>query len=264
MFVLSKVFWLVVDPANLLLFALIVSMILLYTPWRRAGRRILTATTLVLVVLALFPAGKYLLQPLENRFPADPPLPGQIDGIVVLGGALDPFITAERGQPALNGGAERMTEFMRLAQRYPNAKLVFTGGSGSVLYQNMKEAAVAKMFFERMRFGDGRILYESGSRNTHENAVFTRDLVKPAPGETWVLVTSAAHMPRSVGCFRRAGWSVVPFPVDYETEGKGEFELRFNALSGLRALNRALREWIGLVAYRVLDRTDALFPGPAT
>lgn len=262
MFVLSKVFWLIVDPANLILFALIAGVILIYTPWRRAGRRILVATTAVLVVLSLFPAGRYILEPLENRFPADPPLPGHVDGIVVLGGTLNPFITAARGQPALSSGAERITEFMQLAQHYPNAKLVFTGGSGSVLYPEMKESVVAKKFFDRMGFGNGRILYESDSRNTHENAVFTRELVKPAPGETWILVTSAAHMPRSVGCFRRAGWSVVPFPVDFETEGTGEFEIKFSALSGLGNLNKALREWIGLVAYRILDRTDALFPGP--
>lgn len=262
MFVLSKVFWAIVDPANLILFAMISGVILLYTPWRRAGRRILVATTAVLVALSLFPAGRYLLEPLENRFPADPALPERVDGIIVLGGALNPFITAARGQPALSAGAERVTEFMQLAQHYPTAKLVFTGGSGSVLYPNMKESVVAKKFFDRMNFGAGRILYESDSRNTHENAVFTRDLVKPAPGETWILITSASHMPRSVGCFRRAGWAVVPFPVDFETEGTGEFELKFSALSGLGKLNKAVREWLGLVAYRILDRTDTLFPGP--
>ena len=263
MFVLSKLFWLLVDPGNVVLFVLILSMILLYTPWRRAGRRILTATTLILIVLAVLPVGKFMLEPLENRFPTDPPLPERVDGIVVLGGALNPFITASRGQPALNGGAERMTEFMQLAQHYPRAKLVFSGGSGSVLYPEMKESVVAKMFFERMGFGNGRVLYETESRNTHENALFTRELVKLPPGETWILVTSAAHMPRSVGCFRRAGWTVVPFPVDYETGGQSELEVQFNALSGLGTIHKALREWIGLVAYRLLDRTDTLFPGPA-
>ena len=263
MFVLSKVLWLFVDPANLILIALVTGTILIYTPWRRLGRRILTGAVLVVFILSIFPAGKYLLEPLESRFPTDPPLPEHVDGIVVLGGMLNQFITAARGQPALSAGAERITEFMQLSQRYPNAKLVFSSGSGSVLYPDQKESVVAKMFFDRMRFGSDRVLFESASRNTHENAVLTRDLVRPAPGETWILVTSASHMPRAVGCFRRAGWSVVPFPVDYETAGRGDLELRFSALSGLGDLNKSVREWIGLIAYRILDRTDALFPGPA-
>ena len=106
------------------------------------------------------------------------------------------------------------------------------------------------------------VIFETDSRNTWENALFSRRLVEPQPGETWLLVTSALHMPRSVGIFRRVGWEVVPYPVDYRTRRGGHPYLRFEFEKTLSLLHEATREWIGLVSYRLMDRTSALFPGP--
>jgi uncharacterized SAM-binding protein YcdF (DUF218 family) len=104
---------------------------------------------------------------------------------------------------------------------------------------------------------------ESRSRTTRENALFSRRLVEPHEGERWLLVTSAWHMPRSVGCFRQAGFPVVPYPVDYRTRGPQDRWRTFSSLSeGLRRLDLATKEWIGLLGYRLAGYTDALFPGP--
>ena len=128
--------------------------------------------------------------------------------------------------------------------------------------QDLKETLVARRFFKEIGFDPGRVVYEDQSRNTYENAVMTYDLVRPDPGEMWALITSAMHMPRSVGVFRKAGWMVLPYPVDFKTEGTGQFKYFQGLANGLGTFGAALKEWIGLIGYRVLGRTNSLFPAP--
>jgi uncharacterized SAM-binding protein YcdF (DUF218 family) len=175
---------------------------------------------------------------------------------------VDQVLTEAHGIPALNGAAERMTEMMILARRHPEAKLVFTGGQGTMTQGSLTEADVARRLWTEMGLPQGRVIYEDRSRNTHENATLTRELVRPGPGETWLLVTSAQHMPRAMGVFRAAGWDPVAWPVNYTAGGSlraaydAPFPTRLNQFEG------ALREWIGLLAYRLLGRTNAAFPAP--
>jgi len=128
--------------------------------------------------------------------------------------------------------------------------------------QDLKETTVARRFFTEIGLDTGQIIYEGDSRNTHENATRTRDLVKPAPGEKWILITSAIHMPRSVGVFRAAGWTIVPYPVDYSTTGNSRYRLFRSFSSGFRNFSRGAHEWIGMLAYWALGRSDRLYPGP--
>jgi uncharacterized SAM-binding protein YcdF (DUF218 family) len=109
-----------------------------------------------------------------------------------------------------------------------------------------------------------RVLLENRSRNTYENAVFTRDLVKPKPGERWLLVTSAAHMPRSVGCFRRAGFPVEAYPVDWHSAPDFTFSLNRRIAGALGLFDFGVHEWAGLVIYWLRGRTSEFFPSPAT
>jgi uncharacterized SAM-binding protein YcdF (DUF218 family) len=262
MFVLSKLAWLLVSPDAVLLILVAVATALLWTRRWRTGRAILLGAVAASLAIATLPIGPWLMRPLENRFPTVRSLPEKVDGIVVLGGAVSPRLTIARGQPALNAAAERMTEFVALARRHPEAKLVYTGGSGSVVYPELKEVPVARQLFASLGVDVGHMVFEDQSRNTYENALFTRNLVKPQPGETWIVVTSAFHMPRAYGCFSRVGWRVVPYPVDYMTRPGYELTLDFDFLGGLNMLALALHEWVGLIAYRVLDHTDALFPSP--
>ncbi|MEK9645542.1 MAG: YdcF family protein [Alphaproteobacteria bacterium] len=263
MFTLSKIFWLVFAPGKIIVIVLTLGAVLLFTPWRRTGRALVVAITAVLVLLGIFPVGYAMLEGLENRFPANPPLPEKVAGVIVLGGTVNPGLTVDRGQPALTDGAERLTEFIRIGRLYPDAKLVFSGGSGSLSRIYLKETSVARDLINSIGFPPDRVVFEGDSRNTHENAVLTRDIMTPKAGETWVLVTSALHMPRAVGCFRAAGWpNIVPYPVDYRTDGKGRFNLRFEPFGGIARVSEALREWIGLAVYRLLGRTETLYPRP--
>jgi uncharacterized SAM-binding protein YcdF (DUF218 family) len=138
---------------------------------------------------------------------------------------------------ALGGGLPRTREAIRLARLFPSAKLVVTGGS-------QQEYAIA-----REQLGP-RIVVEPQARNTYENAFFTRRLVQPQPGDRWLVVTSAMHMPRAMGAFRGVGFPVEPWPIrDLQPTGS-------DSVGILR------HEWLGLLAYRLMGRTDALFPGP--
>ena len=181
-----------------------------------------------------------------------------VAGLIVLGGAVDPFTTAARGLPTLNSEAERMTEFVRLAKFYPAARLVFSGGSGSLHPASVSEAAVARLFFARQGVDTERVLFEDRSRNTYENVLLSEKLAKPKPGEVWLLVQSARDVPRAVGVFRKLGWPVIAVPVAYKTGRSGAADFTGN----LDLLNNSIHEWLGLVVYRLTGKTDELFPGP--
>jgi len=262
MFLLSKIVLFLLMPGVWALVALALGAALLWTPWRRAGRILTSAVVLFLLTVSILPVGEGMLAALEDRFPAVAALEPPVDGIIVLGGSVQQFVSRRRGQPALNKNAERLTEFVGLAHRFPKARLVFTGGSGDPFRQDVKETEAARMFFARIGLDPERVIYEGRSRNTYESAVNTFRLLRPSAGERWVLVTSASHMPRTVGAFRKAGWDPLPYPVDFETLGTGSLDLYFNLRAALNDLHGALHEWAGLVAYRLLGRTDSLFPEP--
>ena len=261
-FTLSKFLWFVANPMNLLLIAICLIAVLCWARWWRWARIVASLTALTALLVTVVPVGGPVIQALENRFPANPALPDRVDGVVVLGGAIRPYLRQARGRPQLNDAVERLTATVRLARRYPEARIIFSGGAGDVFLPDFKEATHAPGVFADMGLDPGRIIYESQARNTAENARFTFELAGPKPGETWVLVTSAFHMPRAVGTYRQAGWRVIAYPVDFSTPGDRAFELRFNFSSGLGSLTRALHECLGLFFYWVTDRSDALFPGP--
>ena len=259
LFVLSKIFWRLVEPDLLLLAIVVIGLALAATRRHaRTGMRIAVAGVVLLLAVAFAPTDQWLLAPLEDRFPPPRALPAQVDGIVALGGAVDAERSMVHGMPSLNDEAERITAFIALARRYPSAKLVFTSGSVSISGDGPKEADAAATLFAELGLDTSKILFERQSRNTYENAIFSKPLAQPQAGETWILITSAWHMPRAVGIFRRAGWPVLPWPIAYKTGGGYNPNLAMHLLD----VDRAVHEWLGLAAYRLLGRTDALFPAP--
>jgi uncharacterized SAM-binding protein YcdF (DUF218 family) len=262
-FVVSKIFWAIASPSTLIVACVAVGALLLaFRRGSRWGRRLVLLGTAVLVLASIQPIASLPLIALEDRFPLPVALPQHVDGIIVLSGMLQVGVTKARGQVNLNAGADRLTAFMALAHRYPDARLVFTGGSASIVDQSVKEADLARSLLIDMGFPMERVVFEDQSRNTWENALFTHRAIQPGPGETWLLVTSAFHMPRSMGCFRQAGWAIMPYPVDYQTEGLAEWSFDVDPSGGLRNLDWAFHEVVGLVAYRLLGQSNSLWPGP--
>ena len=262
-FVLSKVLAFLVVPSNVILGIGIVGVLLLVTRFRRAGVRLMAASLLLLLIVGMTPIGIALIAALENRFPPGREGGPPIAGIIVLGGPIDNRMSTLRGTLAIGGGVERLLEGAALMRRHPQAKLVFTGGNPSLFGNDPPEAFYAAQLFEQLGVPGGRIVLEDKSRNTAENAEFTRAMVDPKPGERWLLVTSAMHMPRAVGTFRKAGFPVEPFPVDWITPPNPSLlRLSRNLMGGLGALNAAAHEIVGLAAYWVTGRTSEPFPGP--
>lgn len=262
-FELSKVFWFLVAPSNALLLAALAGLALSATRFAAVGRRLLGASAMALALVSFAPVGSWILVPIEERFQQWRGEGAPPTGIVVLGGPFDSSISFARGRPAINDAAERLTEAAELARRFPETRIVFTGGIGTLFTADTNESDDARRVLAAMGIAPERLTLERESRNTHENAVFTRRLVDPKPGERWLLVTSAWHMPRSIGVFRAAGFPVEAYPVDYRTRGPNDlWRPQGLATEGLRRFETATREWIGLVAYRLTGRTDALFPAP--
>ena len=261
-FYIAKVLWFVLQPS------VIVLIVLAGALFARAKSRDVTSARLLFIaigilVAAMSPIPNALTLPLEQRF-ARTSLSGEpIAGIIILGGSEEPVIAANRSVHALNDAGERFTEAVALSRRLPQAKIVFSGGSGALLPQVGSEAETARAILIDLGVAPERIIVESQSRDTWENANFTKAIVKPQPGERWLLVTSAWHMPRSMGIFRAADFPIEPWPVDYRTAGWSDV-LRFpqSPAEGLRRLELVMREYVGLAVYAVTGRSNSLFPGP--
>jgi uncharacterized SAM-binding protein YcdF (DUF218 family) len=265
-FVVSKVGFFLVQPTNICLLLIVSGLIVMRRDrWRNLGGKLATAGTVALLVAGLSPIGSAAMLPLEQRFPKPSfgDLGPAIDGIIILGGFEEGHMTVARKTLSLNEAAERLTEAVSLARRLPMAKVVFTGGSAAIMGKRDVAAVEVGDFLVDAGVARERLVLEDVSRNTRENATLTRDLVKPKPGSRWVLVTSAFHMPRSVGVFRATGFDVIAWPVDYRTAGYSDlYRLGDGVDGGLRRLDTATKEYIGLFVYRFTGWTASLWPGP--
>jgi uncharacterized SAM-binding protein YcdF (DUF218 family) len=266
-FILAKTIGFFAAPSNALITLALIGLVLMPTRFARGGRRLVVIALILIALAGLSPLGNAIILPLEDRFPAWDDSPnaarGAPAGIISLGGAIDTIVSPVRHEVALNEAAERMTAVAELARRFPAARIVFTGGSARLIFEGSTEAEMAERLFLSFGIAKERLTLEDKSRDTDENARFTRDIVKPKPTERWLLVTSAHHMPRSIGVFRAAGFAVEAFPVDYRTRGAIDLARPFATLGdGLRRTDTAAREWVGLLAYRLSGRTAELFPAP--
>ena len=256
----SKLLWNVLAPGNLLFICVLVCILAFNFGWLRFAKILTYPLLATLVMIALLPVGDWLLYPLEQRYPIDPNLPEQIDGIIVLSGAVGAKSTAMTGQVQVNEQVDRELAFMKLARLYPGVKLLYTGGSSSLVHQEFKGADAGKRLLAEQGIDLDRVIFERDSRNTAESAVLSRKLVQPSKGENWVLVTTAWHMPRSVGVFCKASWPVIPYPVDYRTSRSALWSINFEFASHLVELEVAVKEWLGLLAYWAADRIPSILP----
>ena len=263
MFYISKIFWALAEPTTLLVALLAVGAGLLFTRFSRTGRWLVAGAAALGVIGGFSPLSTWLILPLEDRFPRADLSGRPVDGIVILGGAEDARVATARDAHALNMSAERMTEAVALARRFPDARVVFTGGSIEILRAPAFGADAARRMLSDLGVDGPRVLFDRQARNTAENALYARRLADPKPGERWLLVTSGWHMPRAMGLFRKAGFDVEAWPTDYRTIGPGAAWAPFASPGdGLMRLDFVSKEWLGLLFNWLSGRSDALLPGP--
>ncbi|EAR62952.1 YdcF family protein [Neptuniibacter caesariensis] len=260
-FYLSKLLWFIVQPDHLLLLMLTLGLFL----WKKAlGVFLVWCSVLLTIVVSQYPVANHALEPLESYFskPNLSSLEQPLAGIIVLGGGEDAELSGIHGSNEFNSGAERLMVLPALMLRNPKLQVIYTGGSGSIFRPGYRGADVAQNWLSEQGLA-GRLIIERDSRNTYQNALYTRELINELGADSqgsWLLITSAFHMPRSVGVFRKAGIDVVPYPVDYRV---AENRWRPSLNRNMADLNLAVREWIGLLAYYYTDKTDQILPLPS-
>jgi uncharacterized SAM-binding protein YcdF (DUF218 family) len=259
-FVLSKSLAFILTPSNLLMVVGLLGLMLIVLRWRKSGVYLLTLTILGVALAGWSPLGPALLMTLEDRFPKQE-APSTITGIVMLGGAVEIHITQARGSEAWNDQAERITAVAELANHFPAARIILSGGSGHP--NAISESSIARQAVADMGIPEERMELETRSRNTCENASESAKTAQFKAGEVWLLVTSASHMPRAIACFRAANFPVSPFPVDYHTRGSEDLSrMQESIVEGLAQVDLAAHEWVGLITYRLAGLTHELFPAP--
>lgn len=248
-FSISKLFWFCFAPSHLFAWCLIAAVVLLYLRREHAARWCAMASAALLVCFGVLPTSVWIIHPLENAYPR-PAWPARVDGILVLGGGLDATILHSRGAVAENVAMSRMVSAFEVARRYPNARVFFAGGSWNAKGDKASESVAASHVFGQLGMASSRLVLEDKSRNTWENIQFSKVIAKPRPGEVWLLATSAYHMPRAMRMARRVGWTMIPWPTDYLTAREAHYG--FGDITGnLEHTDRGLKEWLGLLAYRL-------------
>ncbi len=263
-FVVSKAVEIALTPSSLLVACALFGACLLFTRWAWAGRGLALASAVLLAVFGLSPAANWVAFPLEQRFPAWDAAGAVPAGAVVLGGGVDASFYRRGVQSLLNGAAERVTSVVALSRRYPAMKIVLAGGNARLLPNDEPtEAEMMAAVLTDLGVPRAQLILEERSRTTAENAEFAKAIAAERPGERWLLVTSALHMPRAVAAFRQVGFAVEPYPVDFRTRGPGDLRRPFrSAAEGLKLTDLAVHEWLGLLGYRLTGQSSELLPHP--
>ncbi len=255
-FYIAKITWLVIALDSLLIIWMAVGVFCLLKQYLRVASVLLVGLLTVNIIIAAFPVGEWLMYPLEHQYPPATVDPAEYDGVIVLGGGQHNAVTHAWQQVALTHAGERSLLLLTMAQSLPkDIPIVFTGGNGRMSSQGISDSGVIKQLLDENNIPQDRVIFESQSRNTFENAVLSKVLVQPKADERWLLVTSAFHMPRSMAVFCKADWPVTAYPVDFRSRKDKLIRLDWGYARHLNRLNTAFREWVGILAYRINNKS---------
>lgn len=258
-FILSKVFWVVARPLNFLFLSVVLALVAGRFGARRTARFVLIASAVAFVVIGFTQLPDWIVHRMETAVEE-----AQIEtapaGIIVLGGGLTANNQSEGAGYHLEEASDRIIRALALKRRFPGTRLIYSGGVGFLLQRGEAETSAASRLVEDL-FGDATAIeFESQSKNTWQNAIYTAELLGEDKKRTWLLVTSGFHMPRALGCFRQAGVDVLPAPTDYRADQIRPPFLTGNAAGQFLKMALVTKELIGLIAYRLTGRVDRIWP----
>ncbi len=262
-FAISKILGFFATPSNAVAVLCVLGPILMLMRWQRMGRSILALGIVLLLVFGYSPLSNVLLLTLSERFPAWQENGRAPDGIIVLGGAIDPDVTAARGSLELGSSAERVTAMLSLRVAIQPHVLCLPAAAeiSSIIrsQRHQSQASCSRTLVSHQGVSLWKVRH--GQRTKMQR--FPMPLLIPNQVNDRILVTSAYHMPRAMGVFRRVGFDVEAYPVDWGTRGWSDAWTPFAQLSmGLARTDTAMHEWAGLVAYWLTGHSKELLPGP--
>ena len=255
-FYLSKILWLIVNPFNIFILITLFTMFLYFINSRRLSLIIYLINFIFIALISFLPIGSYLTYIIEKEFHTNTKIPERVDGILILGGATNPLLFKEFDQISLNGSAERLVESVMIIRKFEKAKVIFSGGSGIVNRSDLGHSQVAKLFYKKMGVDINKIFFEDKSRNTHENIIYSKKIAKPKKNENWLLITSAFHMKRALLIAEKNNWKFIPYAVDFKNIKEFKLTPNLNLLSNINSFQSGLHEWLGLVSYYLMGRTE--------
>ena len=258
-FYLSKILWDIFSPFNLIIFLIFIGTFFNFINFRRFSKIIYSLVLILILLTGILPTGQYMIYLLEKNYSVKKNLPDNIDGILILGGATNPLLTKDHNQIVLNDSAERITESIKLIKKYPNSKVVFAGGSGSLLYPNLSHSAVAKRFYESFGVNTEKIYFDDKSRNTYENILFTKNKFKNIKNERWIVISSAFHLTRVLNVSEKLDLKFIPYATDYRLQKEFYFKLSINFFSNISTFELASHEWLGLIYYYLMGRSSKIY-----
>ena len=250
-------------PSNAILLLIVVGCLLLLFGCFGPGGLLLLVGTIIAIVIAWTPLPYWLLRPLESHYPVFDPrkldLTQSIRGIILLGGGVNASRGDQPNGPIFTSAGSRLFVALELAQLFPQASILLSGGVPDLLTdKSYSEAGLTRDLLIRLGLPAARIVLEEKSRDTFENARESEKLFAN-PTDRWLLVTSAAHMPRAMASFGTRAPQLIPCCADYKTQGASDDDRFFgSAAHGWLCADIAAHEWLGLFAYSLSGRIDRL------
>ncbi len=252
-FIASKIFWYIFSPLTLIAILLMTGCLLLALKQAKWGRRATGLAIALFVIGGVLPTGPNLIVYLESRYDV-PGIPDDVAGFLVLGGAIHVQDETRARQMSIRDHGERFTEMLRLSRAYPQVPIVYSGGDGGLTQSSPKESDIVQNYLKEIGYLNERLRFENRSRSTYENMAYSLELVHPQPGDKWVLITSAFHMPRSAAVFRKGGWNVLPYPAGYLEDGTYKVLGDLDVLGNFYKLQVATKEIVGIIAYKLTGK----------
>ena len=258
-FYLSKILWLILSPFNIFIFITLFAILLYFFKLRRLSLIIFLVNFLFIALISFVPIGSYLIFKIEKEYHSYIKTPDQVDGILILGGATIPLLYNEYDQISLNDSSERLAESVFIIKKFREAKVIFSGGSRIINRPDLDHAQVAKSFYKKVGLETNKIIFENNSRNTYENIKYSKKIANPKINEDWLLITSASHMKRALLIADKIDWKLIPYAVDFKNIKNFKLTPNFNLLENLNSFHLGIHEWLGLVSYYLMGRTDKVF-----
>jgi len=250
-FFLYKAVLFMIMPVSLAAFSFLAA---LATSWKKnwISKALMLFGLFVLFGLGSGNVAQRLAGPLERAFPR-PSTEARAEAVVVLGGAVD-LERSTRDRIEFNDASERIIEGAKLVREKKAKTLIVSGGSGDPQQQQKDEATFLAAFAKTLGVSPSSIIVQKKSRTTNEDAEYTAEILRKGNIKSFFLVTSATHMRRAVGCFRKQGFEPTPYPVDFRAEPRISRVLSFlPSADGLRLSTAAIHEYLGYAVYRFLN-----------